>query len=99
MFVAGLIPWWNAALVFALTFVFTSIYLHTAGSVPVAFLLHAAFNGAAGFFVMLFAGDDRVRMYWLAAALCAVIALIAMAVRPDRWRRSHAGNHDRALGV
>ena len=90
MFVAGLIPWWNAALVFALTFVFTSIYLRTGGSVPIAFLLHAAVNGAGAFFVALFAGDDLVRMYWLAAVLCAVIALLAVVVGPDRWRREPA---------
>ena len=96
MFVAGLIPWWNAALVFTLTFVFTSIYLRTAGSVPVAFLLHAAVNGAGGFFIALFAGDDRVRMYWLAAVLCAVIALVAMLVSPARWRRGPV-LHDREI--
>jgi membrane protease YdiL (CAAX protease family) len=87
MFVAGLLPWWNAALVFALTFVFTAFYLRTAGSVPVAFLLHAAVNGAGAFFITLFAGDDRVRMYWLAAVLCALIALVAVVASPDRWRR------------
>jgi hypothetical protein len=60
-----------------MTFVFTSIYLRTAGSVPIAFLLHATTNSGAGFFILLFTGDDRVRMYWLAAVLCAVIALVA----------------------
>ena len=92
LFVAGHIPWADAAFVFALTFVFTAIYLRTAGSVPVAFLLHATVNGAGGFFVPLFTGDDRVRMYWLAAVLCAVIALIAMVISPDRWRRVPATN-------
>jgi uncharacterized protein len=90
MFVVGLIPWWDAAFLFTLTFVFTSIYLRTSGSVPVAFLLHAAVNGAGGFFIALFTGDDRVRMYWLAAALCAVITLVVMVVSPDRWRRAPA---------
>jgi len=90
MFVAGLLPWWNAAFLFALTFVFTSIYLRSSGSVPVAFLLHAAVNGAGAFFILLFTGDDRVRMYWLAAVLCAVIALVAIVVSPDRWRRGPA---------
>ena len=79
-------------LLFALTFVFTSIYLRTAGSVPVAFLLHATINGAGGFFVPLFAGDDRVRMYWLAAVLCAVIALVAIVASPHRWRRVPAAS-------
>jgi uncharacterized protein len=90
MFVAGLIPWWDAAFVFALTFVFTSVYLRTAGSVPVAFLLHAAVNGVGGFSIALFTGDDQMRMYWLAAVLCAVIAIVTMVASPDRWRRAPA---------
>ena len=48
MFVAGLIPWWDAALVFALTFVFTSIYLRTAGSVPIASSCTPRSTAAAG---------------------------------------------------
>ena len=87
MFLAGQLLSADAALVFTLTFIFTLVYLHTGGSVPVAFLLHATVNSAAGFFIPLFTGDDRARMYWLAAALCAVIVLVAMVVRPDRWRR------------
>jgi uncharacterized protein len=90
LFVAGLIAWADAAFLFAVTFIFTSIYLRTAGSVPVAFLLHATMNSGAGFFVLLFTGDDRVRMYWLAAVLCAAIALVAVVVSPDRWRRAPA---------
>ena len=83
----GLIPWPDAAVVFPLTFVFTAIYLRTAGSVLVAFLLHAAINGAGAFFVGLYTGDDRVRMYWIMAALCALIAIVAIVVSRDRWRQ------------
>ena len=36
---------------------------------------------------MLFTGDDRVRMYWIMAALCAVIAIAAIVASRDRWRR------------
>ena len=101
LFVTGLIPWPDGAMIFALTFVFTAIYLRTSGSVLIAFVLHAAFNGAAGFFVLLFTGDDRVRMYWIMAVLCAVIAIVAIVVSRDRWRRVPAvrDNDDAAIGA
>ena len=90
LFLTGLIPWPDAAVVFPLTFVFTAIYLRTAGSVLVAFLLHASINGAGAFFVGLFTGDDRVRMYWIMAVLCALIAIVAIVVSRDRWSRMPA---------
>ena len=101
MFLTGFIPWPDAVLVFALTFVFTAIYLHTAGSVLIAFLLHASLNGAGDFFVGLFAGDDRVRMYWILAGLCAVVVVVAIVVSRDRWRRVPAArdNDDAAIGA
>jgi uncharacterized protein len=96
LFLTGL-PWPDAALIFALSFVFTAIYLRTAGSVLIAFLLHASINGAGEFFVGLFAGDDRVRMYWILAALCAVVVVVAIAASRDRWRRVPAvRDHDDA---
>jgi uncharacterized protein len=100
LFVTGLIPWPDAALVFALSFVFTAIYLRTAGSVLIAFLLHASINGAGEFFVGLFAAGDRVRMYWILAALCAVVVIVAILVSRDRWRRVPAvrDNDDAAIG-
>jgi uncharacterized protein len=94
MFLTGLIPWPDAVLVFTLTFVFTALYLHTAGSVLIAFLLHASLNGAGEFFVGLFAGADRVRMYWILAPLCAVVAVVAIVVSRDRWRRVPAVRDD-----
>src|SRR5829696_2350010 len=90
LFLTGLIPWPDAALVFTLSFVFTAIYLRTAGSVLIAFLLHASINGAGEFFVGLFAAGDRVRMYWIMAALCAVVVIAAIVVSRDRWRRMPA---------
>ena len=45
----------------------------------IAFLLHASFNGAGEFFVGLFDGADRVRMYWILTAVCAVIVTVAIA--------------------
>ena len=87
LFVTGLIPWPDAAVVFPLTFVFTAIYLRTTGSVLIAFVLHASINGAGAFFVGLFTGDDRMRMYWILAALCALIAIVAIVVSRDRWRQ------------
>ena len=100
LFLTGLIPWPDAAVVFALTFVFTAVYLRTAGSVLIAFLLHAAINGAGAFFVGLFSGDDRVRMYWIMAAVCAVVAIAAIVAGRDRWRRMPAiGDHDDATAV
>ena len=100
LFLTGLIPWPDAALVFALSFVFTAIYLRTAGSVLIAFLLHASINGAGEFFVGLFAAGDRVRMYWIMAALCAVVVIAAIVVSRDRWRRVPAvrDNDDAAIG-
>jgi membrane protease YdiL (CAAX protease family) len=87
LFLTGHVPWPDAAAVFALSFVFTAIYLRTAGSVPIAFLLHASINGAAEFFVALFSGGDRMRMYWILVVFCAVVVVIANAVGRDRWRR------------
>ena len=100
LFLTGLIPWPDAALVFALSFVFTAIYLRTAGSVLIAFLLHASINGAGEFFVGLFAAGDRVRMYWIMTALCAVVVIAAVVVTRDRWRRVPAvrDNDDAAIG-
>ena len=101
MFLTGLIPWPDAAAVFALSFVFTAIYLRTAGSVLIAFLLHASLNGAGEFFVGLFTGDDRVRMYWILVALCAVVVVVAIIVSRDRWRRVPAvrDHDDAAIGA
>ncbi len=100
MFLTGLIPWPDAALVFALSFVFTAIYLRTAGSVLIAFLLHASINGAGEYFVGLFAAADRVRMYWIMAALCAVVVIAAIVASRNRWRRVPAvpANDDAAIG-
>jgi uncharacterized protein len=101
LFLTGLVPWPDAALIFTLSFVFTAVYLRTAGSVLIAFLLHASINGAGAFFLGLFAAEDRVRMYWISAALCAVIAIAAIAVNRTRWRRLPAvpDNHDAAIGA
>ena len=88
LFVADIIPWQDAAAVFAMTFVFTAMYLRTGGSVLIALLLHAAINGAGEFFIGLFEGADRVRMYWLMAAVCALIAVPVILSNPGLWRRS-----------
>jgi membrane protease YdiL (CAAX protease family) len=99
LFLTGL-PWPDAALVFALSFVFTALYLRTGGSVLIAFLLHASINGAGEFFVGLFSAEDRVRMYWIMAALCAVVVIAAIVVSRNRWRRVPAvrDNDDAAIG-
>ena len=97
LFVTGAIPWPDAALVFALSFVFTAIFLRT-GSVLVAFLFHAAINGAGEFFIGLFAGDDRARMYWILAAICAVTALVVILVNSTLWRRMPAVGDNRDPG-
>jgi CAAX protease family protein len=101
LFLTGLVPWPDAALVFALSFVFTAIYLRTAGSVLIAFLLHASINGAGEFFLGLFSAEDRVRMYWISAALCAVVAIVAIVVSRARWRRvpTVGDNDDAAIGA
>jgi hypothetical protein len=100
LFLTGFLPWPDAALVFALSFVFMAIYLRTAGSVLIAFLLHASINGAGEFFVGLFTAGDRVRMYWIMTALCAVVAVAAIVVSRDRWSRVPAvrDNDDAAIG-
>jgi hypothetical protein len=51
-------------------------------------LLHAAINGAGEFFIGLFEGADRIRMYWLMAAVGALIAVAAILSNPELWRRS-----------
>ena len=99
LFVTGLILWPDAAVVFALSFVFTAVYLRTGGSVLIAFLLHASLNGAGEFFFGLFAGDDRVRMYWILFALCAVIAVVAILLGRDRWLRRPAVRESDAAAV
>ena len=101
LFVTGFIPWADAAMLFPLTFVFTALYLRTSGSVLIAFVLHASINGAGGFFIVLFTGDDRVRMYWIGAVLCAVIAIVAILVSRDQWRRVPAvrDTDDAAIGA
>lgn len=93
LFVADLIPWQDAPFVFALTFVFTAMYLRTRGIVLIALLLHAAVNGAGEFFIGLFEGADRIRMYWLMAALGALIAVAAVLSNPELWRRGPT-SHD-----
>ncbi len=87
LFVTGLVLWPDAAVVFALSFVFTALYLRTGGSVLIAFLLHASLNGGGEFFVGLFTGADRVRMYWILFALCALIAAVAIVLSRNRWLR------------
>ncbi len=101
LFLVGFIPWPDAVLIFTLSFVFTAIYLRTEGSVLIAFLLHASLNGAGEFFVPLFAGADRVRMYWILTALCAVVVVIAIVASRDRWRRAPSArdNDDAAIGA
>jgi hypothetical protein len=73
-----------------MTFVFTAMYLRTGGSVLIALLLHAAINGAGEFFIGLFEGVDRIRMYWLLAAVSALIAVAVNMSNPELWRRSPA---------
>ena len=92
LFLTGLIPWPDAALVFALSFVFTAIYLRTAGSVLIAFLLHASIDGAGEFFIGLFAAGGIG--CGCTGSGCAVRGRRRRA-RPmwsdrDRWRRCRA---------
>lgn len=94
LFVAHIVPWQDAPAVFALTFVFSAMYLRTRGSVPIALLLHASINGAGEFFIGLFEGADRVRMYWLLAALSALIAIAMNRSKPELWRRSPTADTD-----
>jgi uncharacterized protein len=88
LFVADIIPWQDAPAVFTFSFVFTAMYLRTRGSVLIALLLHATINGAGEFFIGLFEGADRIRMYWLMAAVGALIAVAAILSNPELWRRS-----------
>ncbi len=97
LFLTGYVPWPDALLVFTLSFVFTAFYLRTAGSVLIAFLLHASLNGAGEFFIGLFTGADRVRMYWILIALCAAVVGVAILVSRDRWSRVPAvGDREKA---
>jgi len=94
LFVADIIPWQDAPAVFTFSFVFTAMYLRTRGSVLIALLLHAAINGAGEFFIGLFEGADRIRMYWLMAAVGALIAVVAILSNSELWRRSPAPLED-----
>jgi membrane protease YdiL (CAAX protease family) len=73
------------------------VYVHTAGSVLVATLLHGAINLSQGFFL---GGIDPVREYWLLAGVYGAAALAVVLVfgpnlsrRPiayHAFRRKHA---------
>ncbi len=62
------------------------VYLHTAGSVLVATLLHGAINLSQGFFL---GGMDPAREYWLLAGVYGAVAL-AVEVSATGWTRTRA---------
>jgi membrane protease YdiL (CAAX protease family) len=85
MFITGLIPWPNALVVIGLTVVFSWLFNHTSGSVLIAFLFHAALDAVGEWYIPLFQGADRVRIYWLMTVVMGVAAAAIMILERDRW--------------
>jgi membrane protease YdiL (CAAX protease family) len=85
MFITGLIPWPMALAILAMSVVFSWLFNHTSGSVLIAFLFHAAFDAVAGWYIPLFQGVDRERMYWLLAAVAGGAAVAIVLLERHKW--------------
>jgi membrane protease YdiL (CAAX protease family) len=87
LFVTGQTHWLIAFLILPLSIIFTWLFNHTSGSALLAFLFHAAFDTFGEFFIPLVAGADQVRLYWLLAALAALIAAVIVSLSGPALRR------------
>jgi membrane protease YdiL (CAAX protease family) len=85
MFISGMIAWPMAVSIIAMSVLWTGLFNQTRGSVLIAFLLHAAFDATGDLYITLFQGADRVRMYWLMAAVATVVAAAIVIVGRRAW--------------
>ncbi|HEX6286270.1 MAG TPA: CPBP family intramembrane glutamic endopeptidase [Acidimicrobiia bacterium] len=91
LFLAGDIPWADAAFIVAVSVLFTAVFVQTSQSVLIAFLMHASINAAGGVTVLLFEGGDRTQMYWAVSAVTAVVVVAVIAMRPRWWLNPPSG--------
>lgn len=85
LFMSGELPWADFAPIVVLSVLFTAVFVRTKQSVLIAFLMHAAFNAAAGIAIVLFEGSDRVQMYWSMTAVTAVVAWTVISMQARWW--------------
>jgi len=91
LFLAGDIPWADAAFIVAVSVLFTAVFVRTSQSVLIAFLMHASINAAGGVTVLLFEGGDRIQMYWAVTAVTVAVVVAVVGLRPSWWLKSPAG--------
>ncbi|MGA7097884.1 MAG: type II CAAX endopeptidase family protein [Acidimicrobiia bacterium] len=87
LFLAGSLPWADAAVVLVVTIPFTAVFLETRGSVLIAFLMHGSLNAAGGVAIPMFEGADRTRMYWSMAIVGVLLSVIIVLMRRRDWMR------------
>ncbi len=72
------------------------MFVHTRGSVLIAFLMHAAINAAGGVAVGLFPAAGRPSLSWLLVIVTSVIAAALVGV-PARWWTRRGPDPDGAV--
>lgn len=82
MLLSGDLPWPDVAVILAVTVPFTAMFLHTRGSVLLAFIMHGSLNAAGGVVIPAFDGAARNRAYWFMAGLAAVLSVVLVALWP-----------------
>jgi membrane protease YdiL (CAAX protease family) len=88
LFLAGDLPWGDAAFIVVVSVLFTAVFVRTRQSVLIAFVMHASINAAGGVTVLLFEGADRTRMYWSVTAVAVALAGVVVGLRASWWLRS-----------
>jgi len=91
LFLAGDIPWADAAFIVVVSVLFTAVFVRTSHSVLIAFLMHASINAAGGVTVLLFEGGDRTQMYWAVTAVTLVVAALVVGLRASWWLKAPTG--------
>ena len=85
LFLAGDIPWADAAFIVVVSVLFTAVFVQTKQSVLIAFVMHASINAAAGVTVLLFEGPDRTQMYWSVTVVALALAAVIVGLRSNQW--------------
>ena len=83
----NVVPW--AISVFCVSVVITWMWLHTDGSLLLPMLLHAA-NNSVAFVWGWFDGPDRLRLWWIWAALWVAVVVVVVARNGPRLTRRPA---------